>query len=225
MVWIEQESCSSSLPAAFLHMPSCFGRSSSSTNIDTWISEKLQRPVISRLSFPQCLIENAYGWWWQYPPVRVKASWQVVGSPLGSRGVEGLTRLQMLLGMTHCPHVVKTAFHKLAPKFQIRLGITSHKSFCHLSAPVVSLPLWHNDHCVLLICCHKTRRDWAYVCELGKVQLLSVRRDWVCTWMHQYVINHIIKQIKITLEVVIKGRKIIREWDSECLERAEGLQF
>ena len=43
--------------------------------------------------------------------------------------------------------------------------------------------------------------------------------------MHQYVINHIIKQIKITLDVVIKGRKIIREWDSECLERAEGLQF
>ena len=43
--------------------------------------------------------------------------------------------------------------------------------------------------------------------------------------MHKCVINHITKQIKIMLDVVIKGKKLIREWDSECLERAEGLHF
>ena len=153
-------------------------QSSSSTNINTRTLEKSQCPVIrlKQLSSPQCLIENAYGWWCQHPPVQVKASWTGCWKPPGAPRGGGADRASDTLRRdplsTCCENCLSQT---VSPTFQIRLGIMSHKSFCHLSAPVVSLPLWHNDHCVLLICCHKTRRDWAYMCELGKVRLLSFR--------------------------------------------------
>ena len=69
---------------------------------------------------------------WEHCPVPAP------GAPRGG----GLIRLQMLLGVTHCSHVVKTAFHKLwhlSFRYDWELRHISHFAIClHLCFPCLS---------------------------------------------------------------------------------------
>ena len=158
MVWIKQKSCSNSQHAASLHMPSCFGtvvivNKYQHTHLRevTVSCDKVKAVVISPVSHRKCLrlVVSA-------PSCPGKGQligcWKPPGAPRGGGADQASNTLRRDPLSTCCENCLSQT---VSPTFQIRLGIMSHKSFCHLSAPVVSLPLWHNDHCVLLICCHK----------------------------------------------------------------------